>query len=149
MTNHNDQTPDSTPGVRNWPWWEPYAFTAGVFAAFVALLVCLWLVGRHPFAEHVFFVGMTVASICEAARGTSRQPAVLSNLCCLLMATLAAVGYLSQNNQVLGVGYAALAGAWASMTINAVVTRRRLRREASTRLDASVERVRRALGNED
>lgn len=149
MTKQSDQISDPPSTARNWPWWEPYAFTAGVFAAFVALLACLWLVGRHPFAEHVFFVGMTVASILEAARGTSRQPAVLSNFCCLLMTTLAAVGYLSQANQLLGVGYAVLAGAWASMTINAVVTRRRLRREASARLDASVERVRRALGSQD
>ncbi len=149
MPKHRDQSSNSPATSRNWPWWEPYAFTAGVFAAFVALLVCLWLVGRHPLAEHIFFVGMTAASILEAARDTSRQPAVLSNFCCLLMATLAAVGYESQGNQFLGVGYAVLAGAWTSMTINAIVTRRRLWREASARLGASVERVRRALGDQD
>lgn len=149
MTKDSAKISDSPATARNWPWWEPYAFTAGVFAAFVALMAFLWLVGRHPFAEHVFFVGMTVASVFEAARGTSRSPSVLSHFSCLLMATLAAVGYLSQDNHLLGIGYAALAGAWASMTINAVVTRRRQRREASARLEASIERMRRALGDQD
>ena len=61
MNTSKNTESDVTKGVRKWPWWGPYVFTAFAAAAFVALLVVFGFIAEIPFALHVLFALMTLA----------------------------------------------------------------------------------------
>jgi hypothetical protein len=136
-------------GRRKWPWWEPYAFTAGVLAAFVVVLIAFGYIARVPYFEHVFFVLWAIAVWVGVFRGSSTPPSLVGNICLAAFFGLAGVAYLSKSKYVLGIGYVGLAPICLFLAIRAGTIQRARTKEGLAKLDRAVETLRRAVQNDE
>lgn len=148
MSAHADDNADKKTLGPNWPWWEPYVFTAFVLAAFVVLLMVFGFIARIPFAEHILFALMTIAAVIEAFRRSTRVPSLGGQVFLVVFFGLASFAYFSKNQFWFGIGYAVLATVWVCLSINAGIARHKLRKAASAKLERAVETLRRAINSD-
>ena len=145
MNIDDDRESTVTTDGPKWPWWEPYVYTAGVFAAVIVLLMGFGVVARLPFAEHIVFGLMTIAGLVEAVRKSASAPSLAGNISFVVFFGLAGFAYFSMGQRFLGFGYVLLTVIWLYLSANAAVTRHKLAKESSARLGRAVETMRRVV----
>jgi len=149
METSKNKESDVKEAGRSRPWWEPYVFTAFAAAAFVAVLIVLGFIAEIPFAVHILFAVMTLVGLLEAILKPSKPGSMFGCICAMVFFALAGTAYISQAQVLLGVGYFTFAAIWAGLSINAGITRHRMRREQLSRLDRAVDSLRRAVQDDE
>ena len=147
----NRESSSDTVKSRNqpeYPWWEPYLFTAGVLVAFVMVLIAFGFVARIPHIEAILFVLATIAAVVSAFRASSTNPTVIGKVLFAGFFTLASVAYFSKPERWLGFGFAGMAFVWLCLSIHAGAIQRARRKERLAKLDRAVETLSRALPSE-
>ena len=138
MKFHPDEVSDGEYVVSKRPWWEPYIFTAFVFAGFIVLLILFGYVASIPVIEPVLFGLITIAAIIEAFRKRSGDPSVVGNFMFSIFLGLASAACFSKANLVIGTGYAVLCVIWLCLSINAGYLRRTMNKDRQAKLDRAV-----------
>jgi hypothetical protein len=129
--------------IHSRPWWEAYVFTVGVIVAMAAFLATCNLFLSVPYADHVFFALMAVASLYGAVRRPTKDSSPVANILLAVLFGLASSVHLSRSQLVLGTGYAGLTILWLLSFIRALITQRQARRERLAKLDRVIDVLRR------
>lgn len=140
------QAPPNETGKRptsiEYPWWEPYVFTAFVIVGVIVFLMVVGWIDRIPLMEHILLGLMTLAALFDFFRAKHEMPAIAGKLGSTLFFGFIAGLYLFDRQWIPGIGYAVIALIWLVLLVLAAIERRRIRRETFKKLDRAIESLR-------
>lgn len=125
---------------KTYPWWEPYAFTAGILGAFILLLIAFGYVAQIPLIRPILLTLATLGAVFRVTRKTAEP--VAWNILATGFFGLLSCSYIAKDEISLAVWSATLAGIWFVITIIAVGKRRRINQDAFAKSARSLERLR-------
>jgi hypothetical protein len=144
---------EKTPPPPRWPWWEPYAFTAGLLVMVAVFLVVggylLPVVGGllepHGIGDYGFLVLSTLLVVYELFGKNTRVRSLAGCLLCTGFFALVSFSYFSLQELYLAAGFGVLTAACTGLSVKAVVVGRRLRAKQSEKLRQASETMRRVF----
>ena len=153
MNTPRADNPDRIKCRHNWPWWEPYVFTAGVLAAFVVFFIACGIFGsaldRFPFGWTIWLALFTAAAVADLLRRSSRSYSLIWPLLLSMFFGAAAIAYRTRPDRWFGVWHGALAILFLCSAVKSGVLQHRMKKEGLARLDRAGETLRHEVGHGD